>query len=174
MFVISAFSLGCGAAFLVHGAYSDIQMESRFLEARIRSSLALLENAPKTSHNALKPQERSPMLIDEPRPQLAMATLQGIVRDKVEAFGGAVASTNAADGSAAPWGATVRLDTEFEAPAGNVIDILKALETGVPKVVAERVSLASRQRADGSGKQRQFVVARVTFSAFTTAKPDQP
>lgn len=174
VFIVTALALGCTAAFLTHGVSSLVQQESRFLEARIQSSLALMENAPKTARDALNQHQQSPMLIDEPRPQLAMATLQGIVRDEVEALGGAVASTNAANGLSAPWGATVRLDTEFEAPIGSVIDILKALEAGQPKVIAERISLNSRERADGSGRQRQLVVARVTFSAFTTAKVDQP
>ncbi|MEM7270344.1 MAG: GspMb/PilO family protein [Pseudomonadota bacterium] len=138
-------------------------------ERQIRADISLISASPQRDPEINPVSER--LIIRETRIQLALATLQEIVRDAVEDHGGVVASMNGGDPIVEVWGATIRLSARFEAPHGSIIDILDALETGNPAVLATEASFSSRTSPRQGDAERTFVIADVDFSAFTSARP---
>lgn len=159
-----------GAIAAVHNDFrAGVSSDFRRLETAIASDISLLKTPPQfVSPGGAALDGR---IIREARIQLALATLQEVVRDTVESHGGGIASMTGDEPVAQPWGATIRLTARFDAPHASVIDIVHTLETGEPAIRVEEAMFNSRAAPGGSDAAVMMVTAEITVSAFTSAKP---
>lgn len=164
-----AIGLGGALAAVHHTLEKSADERIERAENAIRQDISLLRTAPPTAAKAEGPAYRQ--IIRETGIQLALARMQEVVRTTVRDHGGDVASLSGTDPVAQPWGATLRLTARFEAPHDAITDIFSALETGVPYVQAEEVTLNSRTLPSGDDMEDVLVSADVVFAAFTSARP---